>query len=131
MFVRPPAPIPAPTPAPVPEPLPGAITFEIKPEGEIYVDGVLKGKSPPLRKIQVPAGDHVIEVRSGKFKPLVTELAVGQGEEFAVQHNFVAAQPPTPPVKTKAPVKPRPQSRPAPPKQAEKGPWQRFVDWFK
>src|SRR3954470_13250018 len=99
----PPPPPPAPIPAPAPEPLPGAITFDVKPEGEIYVDGVLKGKSPPLKKIQVPPGDHVIEVRNGKFKPLVTELAVGQGEEFAVQHDFVVKQPPKPPVKTKAP----------------------------
>jgi predicted DNA-binding antitoxin AbrB/MazE fold protein len=119
-----------PIPAPAPEPLPGAITFEIKPEGEIYVDGVLKGKSPPLKKIQVPAGEHVIEIRNGTFKPLVTELSVGQGEEFAVQHNFVAAQPPKPPVKTKAPPKPRPQAQSGPPKAAEKGVWQRFVDWL-
>lgn len=131
--LRPPPPPPPAPPivAPAPEPLPGAITFEIKPEGEIYVDGVLKGKSPPLRKIQVPPGDHVIEVRHGTFKPLVTELAVGQGEEFEVTHNFVVAQPPKPPVKTKAPAKPRPQARPAPsPKDAEKGVWQRFVDWL-
>jgi len=128
----PPPPPPAPIPASAPEPLPGAITFEIKPEGEIYVDGVLKGKSPPLKKIQVPAGDHVIEIRSGKFKPVVTELSVGQGEEFEVTHNFVVAQPPKPPVKTKAPPKPRPQPKQAPPKvQKEKGVWDRFVDWFK
>jgi hypothetical protein len=128
----PPPPPPAPIAAPAPEPLPGAITFEIKPEGEIYVDGVLKGKSPPLKKIQVPAGDHVIEIRSGTFKPVVTELAVGQGEEFEVTHNFVVAQPPRPPVKTKAPPKPRPQPKPAPPKQQkERGVWDRFVDWIK
>ena len=126
-----PPPPPAPIPAPAPEPSPGAITFEIKPEGEVYVDGVLKGRSPPLKKIQVPPGDHVIEVRSGTFKPLVTELAVGQGEEFAVTHNFVAAQPPKPPVKTKAPAKPRPQPKASPKEPAEKGFWQRFTDWFK
>ena len=131
----PPPPPPAPIPASAPEPLPGAITFEIKPEGEVYVDGALKGKSPPLKKIQVPAGDHVIEIRHGTYKPLVTELVVGQGEEFEVTHNFVVAQPPKPPVKTKvAPPKPRPQPKQAPPKeqkeQKEKGAWQRFLDWL-
>jgi len=97
------------------------------------VDGVLKGKSPPLKKIQVPAGDHVIEVRNGAFKPMVTELAVGQGEEFAVQHNFIVAQPPKAPVKTKAaPPKPRPPSKqtPSPNEAADKGVWQRFLDWL-
>jgi hypothetical protein len=128
----PPPPPPAPVvPPPPPEPLPGAVTFEIKPEGEVYVDGVLKGKSPPLKKIQVPPGNHAIEVRNPKFKALTTELAVGPGEEFAVEHNFVAKQPPKPPVKT--PAKPRPAPKPAPAKakEEEKGLWSRFVDWFK
>jgi hypothetical protein len=126
--LRPPPP-PPPAPPPALEPLPGAVTFEIKPEGEVYVDGALKGKSPPLKKIQVPAGNHVIEVRNGSFKPLVTELAVGPGEEFAVQHDFVVARPPKPPVKTV--TKPRPQPKQAPPSAREKGLWDRFVDWFK
>ena len=128
----PPPPPPAPpAPAPVPEPLPGAVTFDVKPEGEIYVDGVLKGKSPPLKKIQVPAGNHTIEVRNGTFKPLVAELGVGPGEEFAVEHNFITRTPPKAPVKApaKAPAKPKPQPKQAP--RAEKGIWERFVEWFK
>jgi hypothetical protein len=103
----------------------------------VFVDGVPKGKSPPLKKIQVPPGDYTIEVRSGTFKPLVTELTVGQGEEFEVTHNFVARQPAKPPVKTKAAPKPRSQSKQAPPKPQslpqpeEKGFWERVKDWFK
>ena len=131
----PPPPPPVPAPAPVPEPLPGAITFEIKPEGDVYVDGVLKGKSPPLKKIQVPAGNHTIEVRSGKFKPMTAELPVGPGEEFAVEHNFVAKAPPKAPVKAPAkapPAKPKAQPQPkASTPKADKGFWERFVDWFK
>ena len=133
----PPAPPPVQVQAPPPEPQPGAITFEVKPEGEIYVDDVLKGKSPPLKKIQVPPGDHTIEVRNGSFKPLVTELTVGPGEEFAVTHNFVVAAPPKAPVKTKSAPRPKPQQQPkAAPGSSkadagDKGFWQRFVDWFK
>ena len=140
----PPPPPPAPpvtVQAPPAEPQPGAITFEIKPEGDVYVYGALKGKSPPLKKIQVPQGDHTIEVQNGAFKPMVTELTVGAGEEFAVTHNFVAATPPVAPVKTKsAPkAKPRPQTASQPRAAAgaakddagDKGFWQKFVDWFK
>ena len=61
-----------------------------------YVNGALKGKSPPLRKIQLPAGKHEIEIRSGKHKPLATELVVAEGEELSVQHSFVSAQPAKP-----------------------------------
>jgi hypothetical protein len=138
--LKPPPPPPpvvvAPVQAPPPDPIPGAITFEIKPEGEVFVDGQSKGKSPPLKKIQVAPGEHAIEVRNGAFKPLVTELTVGPGEEFEVQHNFVSAAPPKAPVKVKSapPPKPRPvQPRPAAPAKAapEKGFWDRFVDWVK
>lgn len=126
---RPPPP-PPPAPPPAPEPLPGAVTFEIKPEGEVFIDGAFKGKSPPLKKIQLPSGDHTIEVRNGNFKPLTVELTVGPGEELAVQHAFVAPTAPKAPVvkaAPKAPVKPKPKA--APPE--EKSAWQRFVDWFK
>ena len=137
----PPPVVVAPPPPPVvqalPEPVPGAVVFEIKPSGEVYVDGTLKGKTPPLKKIQVPPGTHQVEVRSGRFKPLVVELAVGPGEEFAVEHNFVARTPPKAPVKTPAKiVPPKPAAKPtpgAPPKAPaeDKSLWDRFVDWFK
>ena len=132
-MTRPPPPLPPapPAPPPAPEPLPGAVTFEVKPEGEIFVDGALKGKSPPLKKIQLPAGNHTVEVRNAKFKPLVVELVVGPGEELAVQHNFVAPTPPKivpKPAPKKAPPKAMPHAAPA---QEEQGFWKRFVDWFK
>lgn len=76
-------------PAPIVPDRPATVTFDIRPMGEIYVNGVLKGKSPPLRKIQLPAGKHQMEIRSGKHKPLATELVVAQGEELSVQHSFV------------------------------------------
>jgi hypothetical protein len=129
----PPPPPPAPIAPPAPEVVPGAVTFDVKPEGEIWVDGTFKGKSPPLKKIQVPAGNHTIEVRSGNFKPMTAELTVGQGEEFAVEHNFIAKAPPKAPVKspTKILPKPKPQAQPRKGSQQDKGIWDRFVDWFK
>jgi hypothetical protein len=72
---------------------PATLTLDIRPSGEIYVNGALKGKSPPLKKIQLPAGKHQIEIRSGKHKPMQTDLLVAEGEELAVQHSFVSAQP--------------------------------------
>jgi len=141
---RPPPPVPQVITAPpvtpsVPEVVPGAVTFDIKPEGEIWVDGAFKGKSPPLKKIQVPPGNHAIEVRSGHFKPMTAELTVGQGEEFAVEHNFIAKAPPKAPVKSATKTLPRPQAPAATPSQTkraatpeqEKGFWSRFFQLFK
>jgi hypothetical protein len=82
----------------------------------------------------VAPGNHTIEVRNGAFKSMTAELTVGQGEEFAVEHNFIARAPPKAPVKsaTKAlPPKPRPQVQARRGVQDEKGFWDRFVDWFK
>jgi hypothetical protein len=87
-----PATAPAPPPAPIVPDRPATVTFDIRPAGEIYVNGALKGKSPPLKKIQLPAGTHQIEIRSGKHKPLATELVVAEGEELAVQHSFAQPQ---------------------------------------
>jgi hypothetical protein len=83
---------PAPPPAPIVPDRPATLTFDIRPAGDIYVNGALKGKSPPLKKIQLPAGKHQIEIRSGKHKPLATELVVAEGEELAVQHSFAQPQ---------------------------------------
>ena len=92
---KPAAPKPA-APEPIVRARPATITFDIRPEGEIYVNGALKGKSPPLAKIQLPAGKHQLEIRSGKHKPLATELMVAEGEEVVVRHSFVSAQPAKP-----------------------------------
>ncbi len=128
---RPPPPPPPPPPA-APEPLPGAVTFNVKPEGEVYIDGLLKGMSPPLKRIQLPAGKHVVEIRSGSLKPLVVDLAIGPGEEFAVQHTFVIPPPPPPkPAPTPA-AKPKPQQKAQQQQQQEqkKSFWDRFKDWL-
>jgi hypothetical protein len=123
---------PPPPPPPPPEPPPGAVTFDIKPEGEVYIDGTLKGMSPPLKRIQLPAGKHVVEVRSGALKPLVVDLAIGPGEEFSVQHVFVIPPPP-PPAKPapKPAAKTRPhQQQQQQQQQQQKSFWDRIKDWF-
>jgi hypothetical protein len=119
---------PPPPPPKPPEPPPGAVTFEVKPEGEIYIDGALKGVSPPLKRVQLPAGRHVIEIRNGTLKPLVTELMIGSNEEFAVQHTFII---PTPPKAAPKPAPKAPAKQAQKPQGEEKSLWQRFLDWFK
>ena len=90
--------------------------------------------SPPLKRIQLPAGKHVVEVRSGALKPLVVDLAIGPGEEFSVQHVFVTPPPPPPPPAKPAPkpgTKARPQQQqPQQKQQEQKTFWDRVKDWF-
>lgn len=72
---------------------PAVLHLDIKPAGEIYVDGVLKGTTPPLADISLPAGPHSVEVRSGRFPPLRLEVQLEPGEELQVRHVFAAPPP--------------------------------------
>src|SRR2546430_1363011 len=47
---------------------PARIQFVITPWGEIYVDGIKAGVSPPMKVLELPAGEHVIEIRNTKFR---------------------------------------------------------------
>lgn len=69
---------------------PAILEFEIKPQAEVFVDGVSKGKSPPLNRLEVSAGKHLVEVRSGRYEPLVLELDLKPGEEMSLRHTFGA-----------------------------------------
>jgi hypothetical protein len=84
---------------------PAALQFEITPRGEIYIDDVLKGSSPPLTRIEIEPGPHTIEVRHGKFPPLMVEVNPGPAEELTITHSFVA-----PRAAPRAAAKPRERS---------------------
>jgi class 3 adenylate cyclase len=68
-----------------------AIELEIKPEGEVFVDGVFKGMAPPLARLELAPGKHTIEVRNPRFKSLVVEVDVKRGEQLSLRHSFTAA----------------------------------------
>ena len=97
---------------------PALVLLEIRPAGEVFVDGVSQGMAPPLTRLSLPPGPHTIEVRSGRAKPLRAELELQPGEERRLKHVFVQ---PAPPRRSVAPAKPRPT--PAP------GPLDRFKFW--
>jgi hypothetical protein len=82
---------------------PALIVLEIKPFGDIFVDGDEKGRSPPLTNLMVKAGAHVIEVRSGNLPPVSLDVELEPGQTMTLKHTFTAPQ---------LPLKARPQQRP-------------------
>lgn len=72
------------------QPAPAVIEFNIMPRGDVYVDGVFKGSSPPLKRLEVSPGSHTIEVRNSQFPPLKVEIKPVAAEELTVAHTFVA-----------------------------------------
>lgn len=69
---------------------PAFLAFDIRPQGEIFIDGVTKGRAPAVTRVQVAAGPHTVEVRHGKFPPFVTEVNLNPGEQLQVKHSFIA-----------------------------------------
>ena len=72
---------------------PGAIALAITPWGEVRVDGEAKGRSPPLKRVEVSPGKHTIELRHPQNAPLTLELEVSPGEELTVRHTFSTPRP--------------------------------------
>jgi hypothetical protein len=72
---------------------PAVIVLDIRPAGEVFVDGDPKGTAPPLMRLSLPAGPHTIEVRNGRFKPMLMEVQLQPGEELQLQHVFTAPPP--------------------------------------
>lgn len=72
---------------------PAVIQFEITPHGDVFVDGELKGKSPPLSRLAVKPGPHTIEVHHASYAPLRLEMNLKPAEEMKVTHAFGGRRP--------------------------------------
>lgn len=66
----------------------GTVTLTIKPWGEVYLDGKWADVSPPLTKLQVPAGAHVIEIRNTTFPVYKQSIKIKAGEKININHKF-------------------------------------------
>jgi hypothetical protein len=64
------------------------VILKIKPWGEVYVDGKMVGVSPPLTKLQVDPGEHVIEVRNTTFPVSTRVVNIKTGMKITVKHKF-------------------------------------------
>lgn len=74
-------------------PKPAIVKLEVKPRGEVFVDGVSRGRTPPLAELEIPAGRHVLQVRNPGYPPLEIELDLKAGERMTVAHTFSKAEP--------------------------------------
>lgn len=85
----------APSP-PAPKPVPPAvIKFAIKPQGNVYVDGALKGIAPPLTRLEVHPGPHRIRIVYKKYSPVELNVDLAPSEVVTVRHVFVAPRQPS------------------------------------
>jgi hypothetical protein len=86
---------------------PALLVLDIKPTGEVFVDGEARGTAPPLVRLSLAPGSHLVEVRNGKLPPLRTEVQLQPGEQMELKHVFVPpAPPPQRTAKAAAPQRP-------------------------
>ena len=87
---------------------PAVVALAIEPGGEIVVDGVSRGRTPPLTRIEIPPGRHTIEIRHPPQQPLVLRLELAPGEELALRHSFAAPAAAAPVQRAQRPQQPQP-----------------------
>ena len=97
---------------------PAMLVLDIRPGGEVFVDGESRGNAPPIVRLSLPPGMHLVEVRNAKAPPLRTEVQLQPGELMELKHVFA---PPPPPRKA------RPQAKPPGPGERI----DRFIDRYK
>jgi serine/threonine-protein kinase len=84
---RPATPVAAAAESAPPAPARASVQFAIAPWGEIYVDGARAGVSPPLTVMELPLGQHRVEVRNGGAPPYRAEIEVTMSGT-KVKHKF-------------------------------------------
>jgi hypothetical protein len=83
------------------------VALAIEPWGEVVIDGVSRGRTPPLNRVEVAPGRHTIEIRHPQQQPVAMQVALEPGEEFALRYSF-ATPAAAPPVVQRKPPKPAP-----------------------
>ncbi len=67
---------------------PATLAFDIYPEGEIFVDSVAKGKSPPIASLRIEPGAHAIELRRKGEVPFRISVDLHAGRSMTVDYAF-------------------------------------------
>lgn len=66
----------------------GNVRLSIQPWGEVWVNGSLKGVSPPMRFLQLEPGTYDVELRNPGLQSLRRQLTVTAGQPAAIEHRF-------------------------------------------
>ncbi|AOJ65938.1 serine/threonine protein kinase [Burkholderia ubonensis] len=68
-------------PRPPDRPATVAVRFHVRPWGDVYVSGVRRGASPPLRSVSLAPGTYEIEIRNGELPPLRRTVTIDPGSK--------------------------------------------------
>jgi serine/threonine-protein kinase len=75
-------------PPPAPAPALGTVQIAVSPWGQVEINGVAAGTTPPLTRLSLPTGTHTITVRNEDFPPYTTTLEVTADKPVTLRHRF-------------------------------------------
>lgn len=80
---------PVPPPPPAAAPGMGRVQFNIRPWGQVFIDGADRGVSPPLKSLPLRPGIYTIEVRNGDLTAYRQRVTVQDSKSApVVSHEF-------------------------------------------
>lgn len=74
--------------APKPKPATVAVRVDIRPWGEVWINGVARGVSPPVKELRLAPGKYNVVVRNADLPPYRLSLDVKPGKPAAIVHVF-------------------------------------------
>ncbi|MFY4258606.1 serine/threonine protein kinase [Achromobacter xylosoxidans] len=79
---------PAQDEAPKPKPVPVPVRLDIRPWGEVWINGVARGISPPVKELRLIPGKYQVVLRNADLPPYRTTLEVRPGKPAVISHVF-------------------------------------------
>jgi hypothetical protein len=86
---------------------PAFVELDVKPRGEVIVDGIKRGRVPPLTEVEVAPGKHRVQIRNPGSPTLDVTLDMKPAQRLTLTHTFVRT--PDPPKPKAEPPKPKPK----------------------
>ncbi len=79
---------PAADEAPKAKPVPVRVRLDIRPWGEVWVNGIAKGISPPVKEIRLIPGKYQVVLRNADLPPYRATLEIKPGQPAVISHTF-------------------------------------------
>ena len=73
-------------------PPPAVVSFNVKPRGEVVVDGMVRGRVPALKDLEIPPGKHLMQITHPGSAVFEVTLELKPGEHRTITHTFVVPQ---------------------------------------
>ena len=67
---------------------PATLVFAVSPWGEVFVNGKLRGVTPPMKALKLDAGKYKVEIKNTTFPVHSESLELKARDEVTVRHKF-------------------------------------------